>query len=77
MNANLQEQLDNAPADGGSQDFEGDDGLTDSIPRPKGTAGNAWSIQEEMGLAGAIGSRTYDQYKSIQVCVCAPITGRH
>ena len=35
------------------------------IPRPKGTAGTQFSIQEAMGLSGTI--KKYETYKAIQV----------
>jgi hypothetical protein len=38
---------------------------TASIPRPGGTAGTNFSIQEAMGLAGS--TKKYETYKAIQV----------
>lgn len=35
------------------------------IPRPKGTAGKDFSIQQEMGLSGS--PKKYETYKAIQV----------
>jgi hypothetical protein len=36
-----------------------------SIPKPPGTAGNDYSIQIEMGLAGSV--KKSEKYKAIQV----------
>jgi hypothetical protein len=44
----------------------GNDKTQKKIPRPKGTAGTDFSIQEEMGLSGS--TKGYDIYKGIQVC---------
>ena len=38
---------------------------TRTIPRPNGTAGTHFSIQEAMGLAGS--QKKYETYKAIQV----------
>jgi len=35
------------------------------IPRPKGSAGNDWSIQQEMGLSGSV--KKTEIYKGLQV----------
>jgi len=62
-NAELQEKLD----EGGELQSAGSNerDVHDMIPRPKGTAGTNFSIQEEMGLAGS--TKKYDKYKAIQV----------
>ena len=36
-----------------------------TIPRPRGTAGTTFSIQESMGLSGT--AKKYETYKAIQV----------
>jgi hypothetical protein len=36
-----------------------------TIPRPRGTAGTHFSIQESMGLSGT--AKKYETYKAIQV----------
>jgi hypothetical protein len=36
-----------------------------AIPRPRGTAGTNFSIQESMGLSGS--AKKYETYKAIQV----------
>jgi hypothetical protein len=44
----------------------GQDANTKPIPRPQGTAGTNFSIQEAMGLSGS--TKKYETYKAIQVC---------
>jgi hypothetical protein len=43
----------------------GQDAGTKPIPRPQGTAGTNFSIQEAMGLVGS--AKKYETYKAIQV----------
>jgi hypothetical protein len=45
-----------------------------AIPRPRGTAGTNFSIQESMGLSGS--TKKYETYKAIQVSgyECTPLT---
>lgn len=62
-NAELQEQL-NYP-----KEHDDKEGRYVLIPRPEGTAGSTYSIQDQMGLAGDVGTKKYDQYKAIQVCI--------
>jgi len=58
-NARICERLNKESNTGGS------DKTQERIPRPKGTAGTDFSIQEEMGLSGS--TKGYDIYKGIQV----------
>ncbi len=43
-----------------------------AVPRPKGSAGTNFSIQEAMGLAGS--AKKYEMYKALQVCQHAALT---
>ncbi|KAJ7232993.1 hypothetical protein B0H12DRAFT_1239481 [Mycena haematopus] len=63
-NTELKQKLARALANGDS----GSKGATrEPVPRPAGTAGMDFSIQEAMGLAGS--HQDYEQYKSIQRAV--------
>jgi hypothetical protein len=67
QNAELRKQIEEmtkAQVDGTGTG--GQDAGTKSIPRPQGTAGTNFSIQEAMGLAGS--TKKYETYKAIQVC---------
>ena len=57
QNAELQRQI-------GAKEPNSDQN-TAPIPRPSGTAGTDFSIQEAMGLAGSV--KKYETYKAIQV----------
>jgi hypothetical protein len=57
----LQKQVDDAAGPNNSAKM---------IPRPGGTAGSNFSIQESMGLAGS--TKKYETYKAIQVCRSTP-----
>ena len=61
QNAELRKRIDDMPGHGGHNASE------KPIPRPKGTAGTNFSIQEAMGLSGS--SKKYETYKVIQVGV--------
>jgi hypothetical protein len=54
----MREELSKATRNGGNNNQR-------MVPRPKGTAGTDFSIQEAMGLAGS--PKEYDIYKGIQV----------
>ena len=61
-NAELQKQIEEMVSNrGGGQNTN-----TKPIPRPGGTAGTDFSIQEAMGLSGS--TKKYETYKAIQVC---------
>jgi hypothetical protein len=50
----------------GNQDGSGGQGAGNrTVPRPCGTAGTQFSIQESMGLAGS--KQKYETYKALQV----------
>jgi hypothetical protein len=63
QNAELQRQIDSM-VNGGGQNSTPEMG---PIPRPNGTAGTNFSIQEGMGLVGS--TKKYETYKAIQVSV--------
>ena len=61
-NAELQKQIEEMVGNrSGGQNTN-----TKPIPRPGGTAGTDFSIQEAMGLSGS--TKKYETYKAIQVC---------
>ena len=69
QNTELRKQIENMAANSGQ------DAGTKPIPRPQGTAGTNFSIQEAMGLAGS--TKKYETYKAIQVrraCCGDPVT---
>jgi hypothetical protein len=55
----IEDLIDKAPDGGGGTR------TVNIIPRPKGTAGTQFSIQEAMGLSGT--TKKYETYKAIQV----------
>ena len=60
QNAELRRRIDglvDKPRDG--------EGTAKVIPRPRGTAGTHFSIQEAMGLSGT--AKKYETYKALQV----------
>ena len=59
QNAELRKRIEELPGNGGQ------DTSTKLIPRPKGTAGTNFSIQQAMGLMGS--TKKYETYKGIQV----------
>ena len=63
-NAQLQRRIEEMTAgcDGSSESQEA---VSKPIPRPSGTAGTDFSIQEAMGLAG--NKQKYETYKALQV----------
>jgi len=66
QNAELRKRIEDMAAE---QANGGPHAGTKSIPRPQGTAGTNFSIQEAMGLAGS--TQKYETYKAIQVgCEC-------
>jgi hypothetical protein len=63
QNAELQRQIEEMMT---SENSAGRNMDSKPIPRPRGTAGTDFSIQEAMGLAGS--AKKYETYKAIQVC---------
>ena len=61
QNAELRKQIE----DMGDQVNNGSGAVARQIPRPQGTAGTTFSIQEAMGLSGS--AKKYGTYKAIQV----------
>lgn len=73
QNAELRKRLEDVMQSNGGL---GQEAGTKSIPRPKGTAGTNFSIQEAMGLSGS--TKKYETYKAIQVrmrCECHAAIG--
>jgi hypothetical protein len=65
-NAELRKRIEDIMPGNGGQDAS-----AKPIPRPKGTAGTNFSIQQEMGLMGS--TKKYETYKGIQVsCPTCP-----
>jgi hypothetical protein len=60
----IAEMVENSTQNGGSNPGS-------QIPRPDGTAGTHFSIQEAMGLAGS--QKRYETYKAIQVRIDDPL----
>ena len=60
QNAELRKRIEDMPGH-----VEQDVASTKPMPRPKGTAGTNFSIQEAMGLTGSV--KKYETYKGIQV----------
>ena len=66
QNAELRKRLEDGQNNGLAQD------AAKPIPRPQGTAGTHFSIQEAMGLAGS--ANKYETYKAIQVRICCAMS---
>ena len=64
QNAELRKQIQDI-SDGGNNEQRA---VARQIPRPQGTAGTNFSIQEAMGLSGS--TKKYETYKAIQVRCC-------
>jgi hypothetical protein len=64
QNAELRKRLEDGQRNGGLVPNAG----AKPIPRPQGTAGTDFSIQEAMGLSGS--ANKYETYKAIQVRIC-------
>ena len=64
-NAELEQRLGLRVQEGKEDDIDGDNTNVRPIPRPKGSAGNDWSIQQEMGLGGS--RKKTEIYKGLQV----------
>ncbi|KAJ7666789.1 hypothetical protein DFH06DRAFT_1294984 [Mycena polygramma] len=62
-NAHLEKQLALAKTQAKSKTSEGVDGASEKIPRPSGTAGNDFNIQDAMGLGGNTTDR--EKYKML------------
>jgi hypothetical protein len=60
QNAELRKRLEDIASTSNSENV-----VIKPIPRPRGTAGTNFSIQEAMGLAGSV--KKYETYKAIQV----------